>query len=228
MPNEPRLVISNDRFVLDGEPHTVRSTLRRVSAHRKLRVPARPAHVRPPPPPRSRPGRPSAPQILAGCIHYFRVHPELWSDRLARLRAMGLNTIQTCALRERRRGPWPAPPAPPAAPPLRGSERLRAVPRRRAVELPRGTEGRGRFGFSVARSLPLPQARAVARAQREEPFYCAVLSFRPGLAPGGTCAVLSRINYSASSSSCSCTGSTCAAPLLFLICWAGAGSWGWG
>ena len=27
-------------------------------------------------------------------IHYFRVHPELWEDRLMRLKAMGLNTIE--------------------------------------------------------------------------------------------------------------------------------------
>jgi beta-galactosidase len=32
-------------------------------------------------------------QIMSGSVHYFRVHPSLWADRLARLRAMGLNTI---------------------------------------------------------------------------------------------------------------------------------------
>uniref|UniRef100_A0A7E4V4C8 Beta-galactosidase n=1 Tax=Panagrellus redivivus TaxID=6233 RepID=A0A7E4V4C8_PANRE len=31
----------------------------------------------------------------AGEIHYFRVRPELWEDRLQRIRAMGLNAIQT-------------------------------------------------------------------------------------------------------------------------------------
>lgn len=34
-------------------------------------------------------------RILAGAIHYFRVHPELWRDRLRRLRAMGANTVDT-------------------------------------------------------------------------------------------------------------------------------------
>lgn len=34
-------------------------------------------------------------RILSGAIHYYRVVPELWRDRLARLRAMGLNTIET-------------------------------------------------------------------------------------------------------------------------------------
>ncbi|MDN5798306.1 MAG: beta-galactosidase [Intrasporangium sp.] len=34
-------------------------------------------------------------RILSGAIHYFRVHPDLWRDRLARLAAMGLNTIET-------------------------------------------------------------------------------------------------------------------------------------
>ena len=34
-------------------------------------------------------------QIVAGEIHYSRVPIEYWKDRLLRLRAMGLNTIQT-------------------------------------------------------------------------------------------------------------------------------------
>lgn len=33
--------------------------------------------------------------LLSGSIHYHRVHPALWRDRLARLRALGLNAIQT-------------------------------------------------------------------------------------------------------------------------------------
>lgn len=33
-------------------------------------------------------------QIISGAIHYFRVHPDLWGDRLVRLRAMGLNTVE--------------------------------------------------------------------------------------------------------------------------------------
>ena len=37
-----------------------------------------------------------ASQVMAGCFHYARVVPELWEDRLLRLRAMGLNAIQTC------------------------------------------------------------------------------------------------------------------------------------
>ncbi|OIJ90448.1 glycoside hydrolase family 35 protein [Streptomyces colonosanans] len=40
-----------------------------------------------------RDGRPH--RILAGSLHYFRVHPEQWRDRLARLAAMGLNTVDT-------------------------------------------------------------------------------------------------------------------------------------
>ena len=38
-------------------------------------------------------GRPF--RILSGSIHYFRVVPIHWSDRLAKLKAMGLNTVQT-------------------------------------------------------------------------------------------------------------------------------------
>ena len=34
-------------------------------------------------------------QILSGSIHYFRVVPEYWKDRLLKLKAMGLNTVQT-------------------------------------------------------------------------------------------------------------------------------------
>ena len=34
-------------------------------------------------------------RILAGSIHYFRVHPDLWEDRLRRLAAMGANTVDT-------------------------------------------------------------------------------------------------------------------------------------
>lgn len=38
-------------------------------------------------------GRPF--RILSGSIHYFRVIPQLWEDRLLKLRAMGLNTVDT-------------------------------------------------------------------------------------------------------------------------------------
>jgi beta-galactosidase len=34
-------------------------------------------------------------QILSGALHYFRVHPELWADRIHKARLMGLNTIET-------------------------------------------------------------------------------------------------------------------------------------
>ncbi|MCY0904602.1 glycoside hydrolase family 35 protein [Arthrobacter sp. H14-L1] len=34
-------------------------------------------------------------RILAGAIHYFRVHPAQWEDRIARLAAMGANTLDT-------------------------------------------------------------------------------------------------------------------------------------
>ena len=33
--------------------------------------------------------------IKSGSMHYFRVHPSLWRDRLQRMAAMGLNTVQT-------------------------------------------------------------------------------------------------------------------------------------
>lgn len=34
-------------------------------------------------------------QIISGTIHYFRVVPEYWADRLKKLRAMGCNTVET-------------------------------------------------------------------------------------------------------------------------------------
>ncbi|MCM1027582.1 MAG: beta-galactosidase [Roseburia sp.] len=34
-------------------------------------------------------------QILSGSIHYFRVVPQYWRDRLEKLKAMGLNTVET-------------------------------------------------------------------------------------------------------------------------------------
>ena len=33
-------------------------------------------------------------RYLSGSIHYMRVHPGLWNDRLQRIRALGLNAIQ--------------------------------------------------------------------------------------------------------------------------------------
>ncbi|KAK9816677.1 hypothetical protein WJX72_003581 [[Myrmecia] bisecta] len=34
-------------------------------------------------------------QIISGSLHYNRIHPTYWQDRLARARSMGLNAIQT-------------------------------------------------------------------------------------------------------------------------------------
>ena len=34
-------------------------------------------------------------RILSGAIHYFRVVPEYWRDRLLKLKAMGLNTVES-------------------------------------------------------------------------------------------------------------------------------------
>ena len=38
-------------------------------------------------------GRPF--RMLSGAVHYFRVHPDQWEDRLRRLAAMGANTVDT-------------------------------------------------------------------------------------------------------------------------------------
>lgn len=34
-------------------------------------------------------------RILSGALHYFRVHPDHWPDRLRKARLMGLNTVET-------------------------------------------------------------------------------------------------------------------------------------
>ncbi len=36
--------------------------------------------------------------ILSGAIHYFRVVPDYWPDRLKKLKAAGLNTVETLVL----------------------------------------------------------------------------------------------------------------------------------
>src|SRR5215207_6257909 len=54
-------------------------------------------------------GRPY--RILAGALHYFRVHPDLWADRIHKARLMGLNTIETYVpwnAHEPHRGQWRA------------------------------------------------------------------------------------------------------------------------
>lgn len=38
-------------------------------------------------------GRPF--QVISGALHYFRMHPDHWSDRIEKARLMGLNTIET-------------------------------------------------------------------------------------------------------------------------------------
>ena len=34
-------------------------------------------------------------RILSGALHYFRVHPGQWADRIRKARQMGLNTVET-------------------------------------------------------------------------------------------------------------------------------------
>ena len=34
-------------------------------------------------------------KILSGSMHYFRVPPAYWEDRMMKLKAMGLNTLET-------------------------------------------------------------------------------------------------------------------------------------
>ncbi len=48
-------------------------------------------------------------RVLSGAIHYFRVHPDHWADRIRKARLMGLNTIETYVawnLHAPQRGEW--------------------------------------------------------------------------------------------------------------------------
>ncbi|MDQ7877058.1 beta-galactosidase [Microbacterium sp. QXD-8] len=50
-------------------------------------------------------------RVLAGALHYFRVHPGQWADRIRKARLMGLNTIETYVAwnaHEPVRGEWDA------------------------------------------------------------------------------------------------------------------------
>ncbi|GAB3572987.1 beta-galactosidase [Leifsonia lichenia] len=54
-------------------------------------------------------GRPF--QVISGALHYFRVHPGQWADRIHKARLMGLNTIETYVpwnLHEPVEGTWTA------------------------------------------------------------------------------------------------------------------------
>lgn len=54
-------------------------------------------------------GRPH--RVIAGALHYFRVHPDQWADRIRKARLMGLNAIETYVAwnaHEPRRGEWDA------------------------------------------------------------------------------------------------------------------------
>ncbi|WP_404434137.1 beta-galactosidase [Microbacterium lacus] len=48
-------------------------------------------------------------RILSGALHYFRIHPDQWADRIHKARLLGLNTIETYVAwnaHEPRRGEW--------------------------------------------------------------------------------------------------------------------------
>ncbi|QIG38697.1 beta-galactosidase [Microbacterium sp. 4R-513] len=50
-------------------------------------------------------------RIIAGALHYFRVHPDQWADRIRKARLMGLNAIETYVAwnaHEPLRGEWDA------------------------------------------------------------------------------------------------------------------------
>ncbi|MCM3779479.1 glycoside hydrolase family 35 protein [Microbacterium hydrocarbonoxydans] len=50
-------------------------------------------------------------RVISGAIHYFRVHPDQWADRIRKARLMGLNTVETYVAwnaHEPRRGEWDA------------------------------------------------------------------------------------------------------------------------
>ncbi len=38
-------------------------------------------------------GKPT--QLISGAMHYFRIHPDSWEDRMVKMKGMGLNTLET-------------------------------------------------------------------------------------------------------------------------------------
>ncbi len=34
-------------------------------------------------------------RLISGAMHYYRIHPDYWRDRLRKLRASGANTVET-------------------------------------------------------------------------------------------------------------------------------------
>ena len=54
-------------------------------------------------------GKPTC--FRSGSMHYFRIHPDLWMDRLVKLKQCGLNTVESYLpwnLHEEREGSFPA------------------------------------------------------------------------------------------------------------------------
>ncbi|WP_282837622.1 glycoside hydrolase family 35 protein [Microbacterium flavum] len=50
-------------------------------------------------------------RIISGALHYFRIHPDQWADRIRKARLMGLNTVETYVAwnaHEPVRGQWDA------------------------------------------------------------------------------------------------------------------------
>ena len=43
-------------------------------------------------------------RIYSGSMHYFRIMPEYWEDRLRKLKAAGFNTVETYVCWNMRRG----------------------------------------------------------------------------------------------------------------------------
>ena len=96
-------------------------------------------------------------RILSGAIHYFRVHPDQWADRIRKARLMGLNTIETYVA-------WNAHEPRPGRVGCLGRERPRRVPRRR--------RRRGHARDRAARPVHLrrvDERRAARLADRRRP-----------------------------------------------------------
>ena len=125
-------------------------------------------------------------RILAGALHYFRVHPDLWADRIRKARLMGLNTIETYVAVERaraaprrvrhRRRPRPRPVPRPGR--RRGHARDRPA---RALHL-RGVGQRRAAGLAVPRPRGAASAapsRTTSRRSSEYLRQRATRSWRP-------------------------------------------------
>lgn len=95
-------------------------------------------------------------RIISGAIHYFRVHPDYWRDRLRKLRAIGANTVETYV-------PWNL-----------------HEPRRGEFDFGNGTNDFSAF-LNITRYLEIAQEEDLLVIFRPGPYICSEWDFGGGV-----------------------------------------------